>query len=100
LVQAIHAIRQGEIYLSPGVSNVVVDAFLAKDDPQVDPLSSREREVLQLIAEGKNVKEIGGILGISTKTAESHRGRIMQRLNIHDLAGLIRYAIREGLVKP
>jgi DNA-binding NarL/FixJ family response regulator len=100
LVQAIHAIRQGEIYLSPGVSNVVVDAFLAKDDPQVEPLSSREREVLQLIAEGKNVKEIGSILGISTKTAESHRGRIMQRLNIHDLAGLVRYAIREGLVKP
>jgi two-component system response regulator NreC len=100
LVQAIHAVRQGEIYLSPGVSRVVVDAFLAKDDTHVELLSSREREVLQLIAEGKNVKEIGGILGISTKTAESHRGRIMQRLNIHDLAGLVRYAIREGLVKP
>lgn len=98
LIQAIYAVRKGEVYLSPGVSRVVVDAYLAKDDTPADPLSIREREVLQLIAEGKNVKEIGGILGISTKTAESHRANIMQKLHIHQVAGLVRYAIRQGLV--
>ncbi len=98
LIQAIYAVRKGEVYLSPGVSRVVVDAYLAKDDTPADPLSIREREVLQLIAEGKNVKEIGSILGISTKTAESHRANIMQKLHIHQVAGLVRYAIRQGLV--
>jgi DNA-binding CsgD family transcriptional regulator len=63
-------------------------------------LSIREREVLQLIAEGKNVKEIGSILGIAVKTAESHRANIMQKLNIREVAGLIRYAIRQGLIMP
>jgi two-component system, NarL family, response regulator NreC len=100
LIQAIAAVRKGEIYLSPGVSRDVVDAYLAKDDTPPDPLSIREREVLQLIAEGKNIKEIGAILGISTKTAESHRTNIMEKLNIHDIVGLIRYAIREGIVGP
>jgi two-component system response regulator NreC len=99
LVQAISAVCKGEIYLSSGVSKVVVDAFLAKDDAPFDPLSEREREVLQLIAEGKNTKEVGSILGISAKTAESHRTNIMQKLHIHDVAGLVRYAVREGLVQ-
>jgi DNA-binding NarL/FixJ family response regulator len=98
LVQAIEAVRKGEVYLSPGISRAVVNAYLAKDDAPVDPLSTREREVLQLLAEGKNVKEIGSILGISTKTAESHRANIMQKLDIRELAGLVRYAIRQGLV--
>lgn len=100
LVQALEAVAKGEVYLSPGVSRAVVEAYLAKDDTPADPLSTREREVLQLIAEGKNVKEIGSVLGISTKTAESHRTNIMQKLHIHDLAGLVRYAIRQGLVRP
>ena len=100
LVEAIHAVRRGEIYLCPGVSRVLVDAYLAKDDTPPDPLSIRERQVLQLIAEGKNVKEIGSILGISTKTAESHRTNIMHKLDIHELAGLVRYAIGQGLVRP
>jgi two-component system, NarL family, response regulator NreC len=99
LVQAIDAVRNGEIYLSSGVSRAVVNACLAKDDTPVDPLSVREREVLQLIAEGKNAKEIGGILGISAKTAESHRANIMQKLHIHEVAGLVRYALREGLIQ-
>jgi DNA-binding NarL/FixJ family response regulator len=99
LVQAIHAVCKGEIYLSSDVSKAVVSAFLAKDDTPPDTLSARERQVLQLIAEGKNVKEIGGILGISTKTAESHRTNIMQKLQIYGVAGLTRYAIREGLVR-
>jgi DNA-binding NarL/FixJ family response regulator len=98
LVQAIQAARKGEIYLSPGVSKAVADAYLSKDDTPPDPLSMRERQVLQLIAEGKNVKEIGIVLGVSTKTAESHRTNIMEALHIHDVAGLTRYAIRQGLV--
>ena len=100
LIQAIQAVCKGEVYLSPGVSKALVDAYLAKPDTPADPLSTREREVLQLIAEGKNIKEIGSVLGISTKTAESHRTNIMQKLHIHDVAGLVRYAIREGLIRP
>jgi len=99
LVQAIHAVCKGEVYLSSGVSKAVVDAYLAKDDTPADPLSVREREVLQLIAEGQNTKEIGSLLGISAKTAESHRTNIMQKLHIHEVAGLVRYAVREGLVQ-
>lgn len=99
LVQALDAVRNGELYLSPGVSRTVVEAYLAKDDTPPDPLSVREHEVLQLLAEGKNVKEIGAILGISTKTAESHRSNIMQKLNIHEVANLVRYAIRQGLIR-
>ena len=72
---------------------------MAKDDTPADPLSGREREVLQLIAEGKNAKEIGGILGVSAKTAESHRSRIMKKLDIHDVADFVRYAIRRGMVQ-
>jgi DNA-binding NarL/FixJ family response regulator len=98
LVQAIQAARKGEVYLSPGVSRVLAEAYLSKDETPPDPLSARERQVLQLIAEGKNVKEIGSFLGISTKTAESHRTNIMVELHIHDVAGLTRYAIRHGLV--
>lgn len=100
LVEALHVARKGEVYLCPGVSRMVVDAYLAEEDARPDPLSDREREVLQLIAEGKNVKEIGDILGISTKTAESHRANVMHKLDIHELASLVRYAIRHYLVRP
>lgn len=99
LVEAIEAVRNGETYLSSDVSKTIVDAYLAKDDAPLDPLSTREREVLQLIAEGKNVKEIGCVLGISTKTAESHRTNIMSKLDIHQVAGLVRYALRSGLTQ-
>jgi two-component system, NarL family, response regulator NreC len=99
LVQALEAVRQGEIYLSPDVSRAVVNALLAKDNTPPNPLSIREREVLQLIAEGKNIKQVGSILSISVKTAESHRANIMQKLQIFELAGLVRYAIRIGLVR-
>jgi two-component system, NarL family, response regulator NreC len=99
LIQAIHAVCNGEVYLSPSVSRAVVDAYLVKDETPRDPLSAREREVLQMLAEGKNVKEIGTNLGISTNTVESHRTNIMQKLNIHELAGLVRYAIQQGLVQ-
>ena len=98
LIQAIDATSNGDVYLSPCISKALVEAYLTSGAP-ADPLSSREREVLHLIAEGKNVKEIGDLLGISTKTAESHRANIMQRLGIHDTAGLVRYAIKKGLIE-
>jgi DNA-binding NarL/FixJ family response regulator len=78
----------------------VVDAYLQKTDPDADPLTPRERQTLQLIAEGKSTKEIARVLSISFKTAESHRNRIMKKLDIHEVAGLVRYAIRRGLVNP
>jgi DNA-binding NarL/FixJ family response regulator len=100
LVYAIQQVSRGEIYLSPSISRTVAEAFLSKTGLPADPLTSRERQVLQLIGEGKSSKEIAVVLGISTKTAESHRTRLMQKLDIHDVASLVRYAIRRGLVVP
>lgn len=100
LVQAIHEVSRGKLYLTPGVSEVVVQAYLAKSELPPEPLSPREREVLQLIAEGKTTKEAAVVLGISAKTADSHRTRMMAKLNIHETASLVRYAIRLGLVQP
>ena len=100
LVQAIREVQQGHFYLSPGVSRVVVSAYLDKRDLPPDPLTARERQVLQLVAEGKTTKEAASFLQISTKTAESHRTRIMSKLDIHETAGLVRYAIRLGLIQP
>lgn len=100
LVQAIQEVSRGKLYLTPGVSEVVVQAYLAKSELPPEPLSLREREVLQLIAEGNTTKEAAVVLGISTKTAESHRTSIMAKLNIHETASLVRYAIRRGLIQP
>ena len=99
LVLAIQEVSRGKLYLTPGVSEVVVQAYLAKSELPPEPLSHREREVLQLIAEGKTTKEVAVALGISAKTAESHRTRIMGKLNIHETASLVRYAIRRGLIQ-
>ena len=100
LVQAIQEVSRGKLYLTPGVSEVVVHAYLAKSELPPEPLSLREREVLQLIAEGKTTKEVAVVLGVSAKTVESHRTRMMAKLNIHETASLVRYAIRRGLVQP
>ena len=100
LVQAIYEVSRGSMYLSPGISRAVVEAYLAKSELPPDPLTPREREVLQLIAEGKSTKEVAGVLGVSVKTAESHRTRLMEKLDIHETATLVRYAIRRGLVQP
>ena len=100
LVRAIHEVLRGMMYLSPGISEAVVQAYLAKSEMPVDPLTSREREVLQLVAEGKSTKEVAGLLGISFKTAESHRTRILKKLDLHETAGLVRYAVRRGLIQP
>ncbi len=99
LVQAIQEASLGKLYLTPGVSEVVAQAYLAKTDLPQEPLSLREREVLQLIAEGKTTKEVATVLGISVKTAESHRTRIMEKLDIHETASLVRYAIRRGVIQ-
>jgi two-component system, NarL family, response regulator NreC len=98
LVQAIREIRGNAIYLSPTISRAVVEAYFDKATPPGDVLSLRERQVLQLVAEGKTTKEIAGVLGVSIKTADSHRARIMRKLDIHDTAGLVRFAIRRGLI--
>jgi two-component system, NarL family, response regulator NreC len=99
LVQAIREATRGGTYLSPEVSRAVVQAYQNKTDIPLDPLSARERQVLQLIAEGKTTKEVASVLEISVKTAETYRTRIMEKLNIHETAGLVRYAIRRGLVQ-
>jgi DNA-binding NarL/FixJ family response regulator len=100
LVEAVREVCRGKVYLSPGVSRAVVDAYLSKTELRPDPLTARERQVLQLIGEGKSTKELAELLSISTKTAESHRARLMQKLDIHETATLVRYAIRRGLVQP
>ena len=78
----------------------MVEACLSKTELPADPLTSRERQVLQLIGEGKSTKEVASLLGISVKTAESHGSRLMQKLDIHETASLVRYAIRQGLLQP
>lgn len=100
LAQAIREVARGQVYLSPGVSRVVVEAYLAGGQPPDDPLTPRERQVLQLVAEGKTSKEVAALLELTVKTAESYRARIMDKLDIHDTAGLVRYAIRQGLIQP
>ena len=98
---AINSVIQGKIYLSPSISRTVIDDYLQRVSGAVSPLeqlTSRQREILKLIAEGKNTKEIAADLDISIKTVESHRLQLMDRLNIHDVPALVRYAIRNGLV--
>lgn len=98
LVHAIREVMHGEIYLSPAVSRIVVDGYLSGDRPAGDPLAPRERQVLQLVAEGKTSKEIAVLLGLTVKTAESYRARVMEKLDVHETAGLVRYAIRHGII--
>jgi DNA-binding NarL/FixJ family response regulator len=100
LVHAIQEVCRGSVYLSPNISRAVVDAYLSKTYVSADPLSGRERQVLQLVGEGKSTKDIAVHLGISVKTAESHRARLMKKLDIHETASLVRYAIRRGLIQP
>lgn len=98
LRMAVKEVSAGRVYLSPGISKIVIDAFRHREAPETDPLTLREREVLQLIAEGKTTKQVAKRLGISVKTAESHRTRLMSKLAIHNTAGLVHYAIRRGLI--
>ena len=103
LLNAIDAVCSGASYLSPTITQQVVDAIARPGDAApsgVAALTDREREVLQLIAEGLSSKEIAGMLGVSLKTVDSHRSNLMEKLDIHKVSGLVRFAIRAGLVEP
>jgi DNA-binding NarL/FixJ family response regulator len=98
---AIKAVAQGKTFLGPSISRTVVESYLQRTTGKqdlVEELTARQREILQLIAEGKNTKEIASTLEISAKTVNAHRLQLMARLDIHDVPGLVRYAIRSGLV--
>src|ERR1051326_1673622 len=101
LEDAIRTVTQGEVYFSRRISKRVIRDYLTNTDAirgPLEQLSSRQREVLQLIGEGKNTKEVADILQVSVKTVEAHRLQLMQRLDIHDIPGLVKFAIRTGLV--
>ncbi len=101
--RAILSVARGEVYLSPAVSGPVVGELVRLSDPKAMttcPLTPRQREILRLIAEGFTTKAIARRLAISVKTVETHRSQMMDRLQIHEVAGLVRYAIRTGLINP
>src|SRR6266478_3280618 len=100
LVHAIEEVREGRLYVSPGASQAIVDVCATTEKEEGSHLTPRERQVLQLVGEGKSTKQIAEVLHISVKTAEFHRGRLMKKLNVHDTANLVRYAIREGWITP
>jgi two-component system response regulator NreC len=103
LLQAIHAVMNDKLYLSPAITNVVVESCIDSDDETISAynvLSPREREVVQCMAEGKSTKEIAMILGLSIKTVESHRRNLMVKIHVDSVAELTKYAIREGLTIP
>jgi DNA-binding NarL/FixJ family response regulator len=98
---ALQAVMQGETYLSPPISKQMVEGYLQRvgsEQPAADNLTPRQRQVLQLIAGGHSTKEIAYRLELSVKTVETHRAQLMERLEIRDIAGLVKYAIRSGLV--
>jgi len=99
---AVKAVARGESYLSPAVSKHVIGDYIRRtggETSSLELLTPRQREILQLIAEGHTTKDIARILEISVKTVETHRMQLMERLDIHDIAGLVRYALRVGLAK-
>jgi DNA-binding NarL/FixJ family response regulator len=98
LEMALKSVAMGQFYLSPAISRQVVDNFLRGGPSGLDVLTPRQREILQLIAEGKSTREIADTLHLSVKTVETHRTQLMDRLDIHDMAGLVRYALRKGLI--
>lgn len=100
LLQAIEQVSRGGFYVGAGVSQAVVRACRDAAAEDRARLTSRERQVVQLVAEGKSTKQVAALLDITLKTAEFHRARVMKKLDVHDVAGLVRYAIREGLITP
>jgi DNA-binding NarL/FixJ family response regulator len=103
LEAALRTVAQGQVYLSPAVSKRVVEVMSqgpGEAEASLQSLTPRQREILQLIAEGGSTKEIAFRLGLSVKTVETHRAEIMRRLDIRDVASLVRYAIRKGLLNP
>jgi DNA-binding NarL/FixJ family response regulator len=103
LEQAIRAVARGEGFLSPAISRHVIAAYLQRTGggmSSLERLSPRQREILQLVAEGNTSKDIARKLNLSVKTVETHRTQLMESLDIHDIAGLVRYAIRMGIIIP
>ncbi len=102
LVKAINAVHDNKTYIGSGITDIIIEDYLQqlnKDTSTSDSLlSERENEVLRLLAEGKNAKEIASILNVSPKTIETHRQHIMDKLNIHNLANLVKYALQSGLI--
>ncbi len=97
LCQAVQKVAEGGVYLSPGISEYILQGYLKNDSAPVDPLTEREREILQLISEGYTSREIAARLGLKPKTVQNHRANIMDKLGIHTTAGLVRYALQAGL---
>jgi DNA-binding NarL/FixJ family response regulator len=98
LVTAVRAVAAGEGFLSPAVSDAVLEDYRRHVTNPIDLLTSREREVLQMLAEGKTNKEIAVVLNLSVYTVDAHRGRIMEKLNVHSINELVRFAVRNGLI--
>jgi len=98
LLSAVRAVSRGEGYLSPAVSEAVLTDYRKHVTNPIDLLTSREREVLQMIAEGQTNKEIANTLNLSVYTVDAHRGRIMEKLNLHSINELVRFAVRNGLI--
>jgi DNA-binding NarL/FixJ family response regulator len=98
LEMALKSVSMGQFYLSPAISRQVVDNFLRGGPTGLDLLTPRQREILQLIAEGKGTRDIADTLHLSVKTVETHRAQLMERLDIHDVVGLVRYAMKKGLI--
>ncbi len=98
LIAAVRSVAKGEGYLSPAVSDAVLTDYRKHVSDPLDLLTSREREVLQMIAEGKTNKEIATALNLSVYTVEAHRGRVMEKLNLHSTGELVRFALRSGLI--
>jgi len=103
LEMAIRTVGGGEAYLTPAVAKFTIEAYREKSEGPTGPLaklSMRQREILQLVAEGQTTKDIAHRLNLSVKTVETHRSQLMERLDIHDVPGLVRFAIRVGLIQP
>jgi two-component system, NarL family, response regulator NreC len=104
LIQAVRAVHGGKAFFSPAVSKVLADDYVRQirqqgaEDPY-DVLTARERELIQLVAELKSTKEIAHILGVSSHTVDTHRGNLMQKLNLHSIPEIILYAVRKGLIR-
>ena len=99
LVRAIREVMRGHVFLSAAVSRVVVEGYVSGVPAPGDSLAPRERQVLQLVAEGNTSKEIAVLLGLSVKTVDSYRARVMEKVGVHDTASLVRYAIRNGVIE-
>lgn len=102
LIKAIRIVMSGRVYISPDIADIVLTDYrqlLSSETSMLSKLTKREREVLQLIAEGRSTKEIAGTLNLSTKTIETHRSQLMDKLDLHNIAELTKFAVREGLTR-